>query len=224
MRVVVVEDQILFKEFLVDLLGNKLGHAVVGIAEYGESALQVIRETGPDMVLLDILIPKLSGIHVAQTILTEFPQTRILALSAEMDAKTLHQVNRLRLNGFVDKNEASVEVLSQAIDLVGQNKRYFSESMKTRIRQLQSDPLSFQKILTRREQEVLTHIGAGLSDDEIGNILELSPTSVQSHRSNLMRKLGLHGTPELIRFANDTGFWKPAFERMNLRHTYHTHD
>ena len=224
MRVVIVEDQILFKEFLVDLLGSKLGHEIVGVAGDGESALKVIRDSRPDLVLLDILIPKLSGIHVAKTIQEELPQIRIIALSAEMDAKTVFQVNQLHLPGFLDKNEASMEVLSEAIRLVADKKRYCSESIKSKIIALKTDPKAFQKILTRREQEVLTYIGAGLSDAEIAGYLELSASSVQSHRANLMNKLDVHSTPELIRFANEHGFWKPAFEKMDLRETYHLHN
>ena len=224
MKVVVVEDQVLFKEFLVTLLEEKLGCEVVGIAEDGNQALQIIRETRPKLVLLDILIPKLSGIHVAKIIQKEQPSVRILALSSQMDSKTLLQVNQLRLAGFVDKNEASVEVLTEAINLVTQNRCFFSGSMRQEIQKLKADPQAFQKILTRREQEVLTLIGGGMTDDEIGAELGLSSTSIHSHRQNLMRKLDFHSTPELIRFANETGFWKSEFKRMELEDTYHLHE
>lgn len=224
MRVAVIEDQVLFRELLVNLLVGKLSFELAGTAGEGPEGLELIRSTRPELVILDILIPKLSGIQVARQIMDELPSTRILAISSETDIKTIHQIHQLRLNGFVDKNEASVEVLTEAIRTVSGGKSYYSESLRITVQKLRADPNAFQKILTRREQEVLTHIGAGLSDGEIGKILGLSTTSVQSHRRNLFRKLNVHNTPELIRFANEAGFWKAAFPRMGLTDTYHLHE
>ena len=223
MKVIVVEDQLLFLEFLVEFTGKVPGLEVVGTAADGPSALRVFRETKAKLVILDILIPKLSGIHVAREILAESPQTRILAISSETDIKTLYQVNQLQLAGFIDKNEASVTVLTTALEAVKENRRYFSESFLDGLRRLRADPNAFQKILSRREQEVLTYIGGGLSDEAIGKILGLSETSVQSHRKHLFRKLNVHTTPELIRFAHESGFWKAAFPRMDLTESYHLH-
>jgi DNA-binding NarL/FixJ family response regulator len=225
MRVVVVEDQLLFQEFLIDLLQEKLSHEVAGVAIDGEQALELIRREKPDLVILDILIPKLSGIHVAKVISEEMPGVRIVALTTETDPKTTYQIHQLHLHGFIDKKEASVRTLSEAIKMVEQGKRFQSGSVQQAVSQLKRDPNAFQKILTRREQEVLTHIGGGLSDAAIGQLLGLSSLSIQSHRRNLFRKLDVHSTPELIRLATDCGFWKPAFPRMDLTDsTYHVHD
>ncbi|MGC9450925.1 MAG: LuxR C-terminal-related transcriptional regulator [Oceanipulchritudo sp.] len=221
MRTVVVEDQVLFQEFLVELVGEKLGHEVLGCAGSGPEALELIRETRPNLVILDILIPEMSGILVARTVIEELPSTRILAITSETDIKTVYQIHQLRVPGFVDKNEAGVKVLTEAIQAMEQGRRYVSESLRMTVQRLRADPKSFQKILTRREQQVLMHIGAGLSDLEIGKILGLSDKSVQSHRRNLFRKLDVHSTPELIRFAQEAGFWKPEFRKMGLTDSYH---
>ncbi|HKJ90253.1 MAG TPA: response regulator transcription factor, partial [Oceanipulchritudo sp.] len=223
MKVVVVEDQVLFQEFLVDLLRNRLELEIAGIADNGEDALEIIRETRPELLVLDILIPRLSGIHVARTVQKECPSTRILAISSENDIKTIHQVHRLRLMGFVDKNEASVDILVEAVHSILRGKPFFSESLKLTVKQLKTDPKAFQKILTRREQEVLSYIGGGLSDEEIGHTLGLSTTSIQSHRQNLFRKLHAHSTPELIRSAQEPGFWKASFKRMGIGNSYYIH-
>ncbi|MEX0332516.1 MAG: LuxR C-terminal-related transcriptional regulator [Puniceicoccaceae bacterium] len=224
MRVVVVEDQILFQEFLIDQLRDKMGFEIAGIATDGEAALELILREKPDLVILDILIPKLSGIHVARRLLAVMPKLRIIALSAETDPKTVYQVNKQHLPAFIDKKEASVDVLRQAIEGVLARQRYYSPSIQAVLNQLRTDPKAFQKILTKREQEVLTLIGSGLSDREIGEGLGLSESSVQTHRRNLFRKLDVHSTPELIRYANECGFWKPAFPSMGLQDTYHVHD
>lgn len=224
MRAVVVEDQILFQEFLVGLLKERLGFEVAGVAVDGESALEIIRREKPDLVILDILIPKLSGIHVAKRLLAELPEIRIVALSTETDPKTVYQVHRLHLPAFIDKKEASIEVLQEAIRRALDRKRYFSPSVKEVLDRLRTDPNAFPKILTKREQEILTLIGAGLSDLEIGEVFSLSESSIQTHRRNLLHKLNVHSTPELIRYANESGFWKTAFSRMDLRDTYHLHE
>jgi len=224
MKVVVVEDQVLFREFLIDCLANQLGYEVIGTAVNGPEALELIPRLKPELVVLDILIPELSGIHVARSLRESFPAMRILGLSNEMDAKTLHGVHQLRLNGFVDKNAATVEVLREALETIRVGGRYFSESMVEAMKKLRTNPEAFMKILSPREQEILTHIGGGLSDEDIGMRLGLSTTSVQSHRRNLLQKLNCHSTPQLIRFAAENGFWKPAFERMNLIDSYHFHN
>ena len=203
------------------LVRERLDLDLVGTASDGEEALEIIRRKQPDMVILDILIPKLSGIQVARTILSEFQKIRILALSSEMDATTVHQVHSMNLPGFVDKNEATVSLLVEAIQEVGNSKRYYSESVKLAIRKLQVDPQAFQKILSDREQEVLIYIGGALSDHEIGTTLGLSDSAIQSHRRSLFRKLDVHSTPELIRFAHENGFWKPSFRKMQLEGNYH---
>lgn len=224
MKVVVIEDQVLFLEFVVRLLKELPDFEVTATGRTGEDALELVRKHRPQLLILDILIPAISGIQVASTIGSELPRTRILAISSETDSKTVYQVQKLGVAGFIDKNEATVEVFRDALAAMATGKRYFSESHKRVLQELRSDPQAFQKILSRREQEVLTLIGGGLSDTEIGRHLGLSEKSIHSHRRNLFRKLDVHSTPELIRFAHDSGFWKAAFPKMDLIDTYHIHD
>ncbi len=216
MRVVVVEDQILFRELLVSLLARRPGVEVVAFAEDGPGALDRVRATLPDLVVLDILIPRLSGIEVARIILAELPATRILALSTELDPHTVHQLHQLNLAGFIDKNGATTSEVAAALDAIGAGRRYFSAGVLAALRQLRAHPQSFPKILSRREQEVLSLIGGGLSDAQIGQLTGLTENSVQSHRRNILRKLDLHSTPELMRYALEAGFWKPAYPRLQL--------
>ncbi|MEX0325971.1 MAG: response regulator [Puniceicoccaceae bacterium] len=224
MRVVVVEDQILFQEFLIEQLRDRMGFEIAGVAIDGKSALALIREEKPDLVILDILIPKLSGIHVARQLQQSMPEVRIVALSTETDPKTVYQVHKQHLQAFIDKKEASIEVLQEAIEGVLSGKRYYSPSIQAVLDQLRTDPKAFQKVLSKREQEILTFIGAGLSDSEIAESLSLSESSIQTHRRNLFRKLDVHSTPELIRYANECGFWKSVFPAMGLQDSYHLHE
>jgi len=222
-KIAIVEDQQLFLDFLVKLVGTDLGHNLVGTATDGPGALDMVSKTKPDLIILDILIPKMSGIIVATRIRQNWPRIKILALSSESDPKTVHQVTNLNLAGFIDKNDASLQTLTEGIQTVLEGGRFVSKGIRKVVDDLHKDPLAFQKILTRREQEVLTFIGGGFNDAEIGNALGLSPASVQSHRRNISRKLGLHNTPDLIQAAQAMGFWQPEFNRMDLIHTYHLH-
>lgn len=221
MEVVIVEDQVMFREFIRHVVEQDLNLNVVGEASNGVEALEVCRRLRPKLVILDILIPKLSGLHVASTVLEEVPTCKVLALSAEFDQSTLHQLHKLGVHGFVDKTAKSTSALREAISLVIQGKTYYSEILKEAISDMRQTPFSFDKVLTRRESQVLSFVGGGMTDAEIGKIIGLSASSVQSHRRNLMRKLDVHSTPELIQFAQEKGFWKPAFNQMQLTHSYH---
>ena len=224
MKVVVIEDQVLFQEFVLGLLKEMPEFSVVGTGRTGEEALELVRRHRPELLILDILIPRISGIQVASQVIKEHPHTRILAISSETDDKTIYQVHRRGLAGFIDKNAATVEAFKEALTAISKGKRYFSESLKLSLQELRADPQAFQKLLSRREQEVLTLIGSGLSDPEIGQHLGLSEGSIHSHRRNLFRKLDIHSTPELIRFAHESGFWKASFRKMGLTDTYHIHE
>lgn len=211
----------MFREFIRLVLENDFAFTVVGEAADGIEALRVCREQHPDLVLLDILIPRLSGLHVARTLREEMPQTRILMLSSECDASTLHQLNELRVDGFVDKVGQDIDVLRRAIRTVSEGGRYFADVVQQTLADLREQPEAFPKLLSPREMEVLSLVGGGLSDTEIGRILGLSPDSVKSHRRNIMKKLSIHNTPDLVQFAHDHGFWKHQFNRMDLSRTYH---
>jgi two-component system nitrate/nitrite response regulator NarL len=224
MKTLIVEDQALFRDFLVAVLERNDQLLPIGTAADGEEALEVFKRHQPRLVLLDILIPEHSGIIVAKKILSMAPLTRIIAISAEKDPKTLHQVQRLRLSGFIDKNATNAVQLNEAIQQVLKGGTFFSESFLATLKKLRADPNAFHKILSKREQEFLTLVGAGLGDEEIAEALGIREASVPSHRQNLFRKLGLHSNTELVRYAHETGFWKPEFNDLNLRNSYHWHE
>ena len=215
LEIVVVEDQKLFQQLLIHVVTLEFGYQVVGVADDGVTALRLCREKRPHLLLLDICIPQTSGLIVAEIIRSEFPFIKILAVSSENDPVTVHRAFKIGIHGYLDKSTQTMETLTEAIRKVSEGGTYYSESVVKVRDELLSEPLAFQKILSTREQEVLALIGGCYSDQEIGNLIGLSPSTVQTHRKNIMGKVGVHSTPELIRYALEKGFWKPHEERLN---------
>ncbi len=215
LEIVIVEDQKLFQELLAQLVTSVFGYKVVGVAGDGITALKLCREFRPGLVLLDICIPQTSGLVVAEILKADFPSTKILAVSSENDPVTIHKAFKLNIQGFLDKSTQTIEILTEAIRKVSEGSTFYSPSILRVRDKLLDEPMSFQKILSAREQEILSLIGGCYSDQEIGNLVGLSPSTVQTHRKNIMGKVGVHSTPELIRYAAENGFWKPHEDKLN---------
>jgi two-component system response regulator NreC len=170
--------------------------------------MALCRKLKPDMVLLDINLPDRDGISIADEMLAMDPKIRILALSSECDDYTLYRVLNSGMHGYVDKNRQSVEVLKQAIDEVIKGRVFFTEVVQQVRQRLRMEPKAFPKVLTEREQQLLAVLGGGLTNEQVAHELGLSRYTVQLHRRNIMGKLGLHRTPDLIRYAVNKGFSK----------------
>jgi DNA-binding NarL/FixJ family response regulator len=213
MRIVIVEDHLMFREVLRKVCTEDLRHEVVGEAEDGRHAVQVVADTRPDLVLLDLHLPSLDGFGVVQAIRMRAPQVKILILSSHCDEYTVFRSERSHVQGFVDKNTNSVAKLREAIGMVAEGKVWFSEAfLKAKAARLH-DPRSFDKLLTERERDVLARVGLPLSDAEISAELDIAVETVEKHRFNILRKLGLQTTTELVRYARDHGFTLAARRR-----------
>ena len=206
MRIVIVEDHLMFREVLRKVCVAELDHEVVGEAADGARAVEVVAQTAPDLVLLDLHLPSLDGFGVVEAIRKRFPNVRILVLSSHCDEYTVYRSERSRVQGFVDKNTNSVSLLKTAITAVAEGRVWFSEAFLREKAARHRDPRSFDKLLTERERAVLSLVGQPLTDAEIGEQLAISEETVEKHRFNILRKLGLQTTAELIRYARDHGF------------------
>lgn len=206
MRIVIVEDHLMFREVLRKVCAVELAHEVVGEADDGRLAVQVVREHQPDLVLLDLHLPNLNGFGVIEAIRQDSPDSKILVLSSHCDRYTVYNAERTRVNGFVDKNTNSVETLKAAITAIAHGKVWFSEAFLKLKAARHRDPQSFDKLLTNRESAILTLVGQSQTDAEIGKRLGISPETVEKHRSNLRKKLELQSSAELARYARENGF------------------
>ena len=203
----------MFREVLRKVCTRELRHKVVGEAADGRGAVQVVLEKMPDLVLLDLHLPKLDGFGVVAALQQAAPKIRILVLSSHCDDYTVFRAERAHVHGFVDKNTNTVENLKKAITAVGDGRRYFSEEFLRFKAARHGNPNSFDKLLTDRERDLLGLIGEPFHDREIAARLNLAEETVEKHRFNILRKLGLRGTAELVRYAQDHGFTLAALHR-----------
>jgi DNA-binding NarL/FixJ family response regulator len=199
-RVVIVEDQRLVAEFL-QFHCRDLRLEVVQHAGGFRDGLAAIRQHQPDIVLLDISLPDGDGLELARIIIDELPRVKILAISSHHDPWTMLQVQRIGIHGFVDKNDQRPEVLSEAIFAVLGGRVYYTQIVNQSSAAIRRDPKSFVRVLSDYETRILSMIGESKSDEEIANALNISPTTVQSRRRDIMRKLDIHSTPKLIHYA-----------------------
>lgn len=206
MRIVIVEDHLMFREVLRKLCVEELKHEVVAEAEDGARAVALVTKTKPDLVLLDLHLPNLDGFGVVEAIRKVHKEVRVLVLSSHCDEYTVFQAERVRVQGFVDKNTNSVATLKTAIAEIANGRVWFSPAFQRVKAARHRDPQSFDKLLTHRERAVLALIGEPLSDPEIARRLEISVETVEKHRFNVLKKLGLESRAELTRYAREHGF------------------
>ena len=203
----------MFREVLKKICEHELAHQVVGEAADGRSAVRVVLDSNPDLVLLDLHLPNLDGFAVLAAVQLALPRVRVLVLSSHCDDYTVFRTERAGVHGFVDKNTNTVTTLKSAITAVGDGGRYFSTEFRRIKAARHRDPFSFDKVLTDRERTLLPMLGVPLTDHEIATSLGLSSETVEKHRFNILRKLDLHGTVELVRYAHDHGFTLAAPSR-----------
>jgi DNA-binding NarL/FixJ family response regulator len=131
---------------------------------------------------------------------------KILILSSHCDEYTVFRAEKVRVQGFVDKNTNSVATLKSAITAVADGKAWYSEAFLRAKAARHRDPRSFDKLLTERERSVLALVGQPLTDAEISAQLAISEQTVEKHRFNILHKLDLESTTELVRYAREHGF------------------
>ena len=206
MKIVIVEDHLMFREVLRKVCVEELKHEVVAEAEDGARAVALVTQTKPDLVLLDLHLPSLDGFGVVEAIRKINKNVRVLVLSSHCDEYTVFQAERVRVQGFVDKNTNSVATLKEAIGEIAEGRVWFSPAFLRVKAARHRDSQSFDKLLTDRERSVLALIGEPLTDPEIASRLQISVETVEKHRFNVLKKLGLASRAELTRYAREHGF------------------
>jgi DNA-binding NarL/FixJ family response regulator len=208
--VLLAEDHLIVRAGLRALLKPEPDIKVVGEAGNGREAVKLTRSLCPDVVVMDIAMPLLNGLEATRQILRDAPATRVLILSAHSDDAYLENVVAIGAAGYLIKQTAA-HVLPKAIREVHAGKPFFSLVISKRLRHQKQDasgsppPVLTANRLTSREMEVLQLIVEGKPNKEIAGILHISIKTVEKHRHNLMRKLDIHDTASLTRYAIANG-------------------
>ena len=205
-RVVVVDDQELFRRGLTMLLGVEPDIEVVGEAGDGNSAIELVLETVPDVVLLDVRMPKRSGLEACMRIKEQAPSTRIIMLTVSDEEGDLYEAVKNGASGYLLK-DSSIEEVAQAIRVVNEGQSLISPSMAVKLidefKQM-SKPEREQGPalrLTDRELEVLRLVAKGLNNREVAKELFISENTVKNHVRNILEKLQLHSRMEAVMYA-----------------------
>jgi len=202
-RIVVVDDHAIVRECVRALLGHQAGMTVVGMAASGEQAILAAQRLQPDLIIMDLVLPGVTGAEATRVILGMLPRVRIIVLSSSLIAEHVQGARRAGVHGYVVKEAASSE-LASAIQIVMTGNRYHSPQIAGALADCERDGGASPHLwehLSSREREVLRRTAAGTSTAQIAQQLSLSPKTVDSYRCRLMRKLGLPNRSTLIRYA-----------------------
>lgn len=209
-RVLVADDHALVREGIRRVLDEDPGFEVVGEAADGPEALTLVGERDPDVVVLDLSMPRMGGLEVAARLRAGHPGTRVLVLSMHDDAEYVARAVRAGAHGYLLKDDAGPAQLRDAVRAVQRGESYFSAGVAARLTDLlaaeaDEERLPARDLLTGRELEVLRGIAGGLSNKQIAAGLGISRRTVESHRESLMRKLEIRTVAGLTRFALEEG-------------------
>jgi DNA-binding NarL/FixJ family response regulator len=201
-RVVIADDHPIIREGLRNLLESSRDIAVVGEAEDGQQALDMVEEYLPDILLVDISMPRINGFQVTERIRSLHLPTQIIIMSAHTDQLMIRQAYKLGARGYLVKKIGTQEIML-AIHAIARGEMYVSSAITDLIMTdfINKKESSLFDRLSPREREVLQHIVQGCSSSEIAKIMTISPRTVEKHRASLAEKLGVHNTAALIRIA-----------------------
>lgn len=204
-KILLVDDHRIIREGLRNLLDQETGLTVVAEAENGRMALDQVKAHRPDVVLMDICMPEMNGIDATRNILSEAPQTHIIALSMQAETRTIAEILKAGAQGYLLK-DCSVAELLAAISAVSAGKSYISPELSGMLvrEALFSWPANEPgkvTTLSARESEVLQLLADGKSTKEIANIQQVSVKTIETQRQHLMDKLDLHSIAALTKYA-----------------------
>ena len=208
-RILLADDHILFRQGMKRIIDEMPGTNVVGEANDGQEAVELVKELLPDLVILDISMPKLSGLEACREIRHLFPNVKILMLTMHKDREFLLHAISAGAQGYLLKEDSDEELFA-ALGTIRKGAIYVTKALagvvSTDIAALiGGGQRQFSGSLTAREREVLKFLSEGKSNSEVAEVLGISTRTVETHRANIMNKLDLRNTAELVRYAIERG-------------------
>lgn len=208
LRIVIADDHDVVRRGLKSVLEDQPNWEVCGEANTGRKAVELVRAHKPDIVVLDITMPELNGLEAARQIQKASPDTKMLILTVHESEQLVHDVLKAGARGYILKSDAGRDLVA-AINAIRQGKTFFTSKVARIVAGAQAKPDSSAAddvesgitSLTAREREIVQLLAEGKLNKEVADILGISVKTVETHRTNIMRKLRFHSISELVRYA-----------------------
>jgi len=209
-QIILADDHILFRNGLKRIIEDSPGLAVIGEAGDGLQLLELLKKTKPDMVILDVSMPRLRGLEAAREIKNSYPAIRILILTMHRDQEYLLQALSAKADGYLLKEDTDEQLIT-AIESIRRGKIFLSPLISDDLSQdllgfMENADQSIDRTLSTREKEVLTLLVEGKSSKEIADLLYISTRTVEHHRASINKKLKINNIVDLVKYAIRKGF------------------
>jgi DNA-binding NarL/FixJ family response regulator len=206
LRILLADDHTVVRQGLRKVLEDRPDWEVVAEAGDGREAVRQCEEHKPDVAIIDVAMPLLNGIETTRQIARKAPQTRVLVLSMHSDEAYVNQILKAGATGYLLKDSADVDLL-HAVEAVSKGKSFFSPAiakvmLDDYVRQLADKGITDRyESLSEREREIFQLIAEARTNKEIASLLNVSPSTVETHRAHIMEKLDLHSAAEIVLYA-----------------------
>ncbi|QHS63136.1 response regulator transcription factor [Chitinophaga agri] len=201
-KVAVVEDHPIMVEGLKNILRTDAGIEVCGAYGDGKSTLTALEKAQPDVILMDVNLPDISGVTLCGEVKKKYEDVKIIALSTHDEQTVIHSMLQNGASGYVQKNALGNEII-RAIYAIMDGEEYLCSNTKEALKNADMELLKAIPRITRREKEILQLIGKGLTTMQIADQLFISTHTVESHRKNLMEKFGVNNTTSVVKLASE---------------------
>jgi DNA-binding NarL/FixJ family response regulator len=202
----IVDDHLILRDVVRRVCLETPGARVVLDVGTGADAVEGIIRIRPETLILDIGLPDFDGCEVLYRIHSHGVRPRVLVLSGHCNPYLVYRLAQLEIHGFVDKTKNTMSNLRLGLADIQMNRTHFSDSFVEIQKKRNGDAMAFDKLLTNQQILVLSLVAHHLNDQRISDYLKISERTVENHRTEIMRKLGLHSRVDLMRFADDQGF------------------
>ncbi len=209
-KIIIADDHHLFIEGIKALIKDSDAVQLVGEAYDGESLMQLLKTKSPDVVLMDVNMPKMNGIEATKRIKSQHPEVKILGLTMFDDTNYISEMMKAGASGYLVKTTGKAELIN-AISKVHEGEKYLSNEVSVKLIERMFDGSGDQLLsqrrleITPREKEIVRLIAQELTNVEIAERLKNSPMTIITHRKNLLRKLGVKNTAGLIKYVMQHG-------------------
>lgn len=215
-RVVIIEDETMLRDLLVEVLKQYPSCELIGTFSDGIEARDQCGKLKPDIVFLDVMVPSINGLEILKYIKSKLARTRVLLFSSYFSPEGIRQALKVGADVVLEKT-SGLDELHKAIAKILVGDPHMGPGVVKALRQIMLDPNQDRSLesLTTREREVLQMIAEGHSSKEIAKCLDIKPKTAEAHRSNLMKKLNVHGVAGLTRYAIANGLIRKEINYVN---------